>query len=202
LVHIDSFTGFLHITTCADASHRELAASVVQTTVCDTPEGSQYAESVTDEHADAGPKTDVPDSIEPDDDRYIDEIMALIAGETYDPEAPASYALAPEEVALVFLLGNFFQAFVQALGQRAADGAAKLPKRVSDLVRRRVGRKGKPDEYHIGVQDGSTARIVITADTPDEARLALLDLDVTADAVRGKVLRWDSSASAWRPDDD
>jgi hypothetical protein len=27
-------------------------------------------------------------------------------------------------------------------------------------------------------------------------RLALLDLDVTDDAVRGKVLRWDSSASA------
>ena len=78
----------------------------------------------------------------------------------------------------------------------------KLPKRVSDVVRKRVGRKGKPDEYHIGVQDGSTARIAITADTPDEARLALLDLDVTADAVRGKTLWWDSTASAWRPADE
>jgi hypothetical protein len=39
-------------------------------------------------------------------------------------------------------------------------------------------------------------------DTPDEARLALLDLDVTAEELSGKVLRWDSSASAWRPDSD
>ncbi len=37
---------------------------------------------------------------------------------------------------------------------------------------------------------------------PDEARLAVLDLDVTADVVRGQVLRWDSSASAWQPADD
>lgn len=155
-----------------------------------------------DETANALPKTDMPDSIEPDDDPYIDEIMAFVAGETYEPDTAAQYVFTPEEVALVFLLGNFFQAFVQALGQRAADGAVKLPKRVSNVVRKRVGRKGKPDEYQIGVQDGSTARIVITADTPDEARLALLDLDVTSDELRGKTLRWDGNASAWRPADD
>ena len=103
---------------------------------------------------------------------------------------------------LAFVLGNFSAAFMQALGQRAADGAARLPKRVGDVVRTRVRRKGKPDEYHIGVDDGSAAVIAITEDTPDEARLALLDLDVMADELRGKTLRWDSSASAWRPADD
>jgi len=105
----------------------------------------------------------------------------------------------PEQVMLAFALGNFSAAFFQALGQRAADSAAK---RVGDLVLRLVRKKGKPDEYQIGARDGSSAMITITADTPDEARLALLDLDVTADAVRGKLLRWDGSASAWRPDDD
>ena len=33
--------------------------------------------------------------------------------------------------------------------------------------------------------------MVVTDDLPDEARLALLDLDVTADDLRGKLLRWD-----------
>jgi hypothetical protein len=105
----------------------------------------------------------------------------------------------PEAVIIAFSVGNFFSAFFQALGQRAADGAAK---RVGDLVLRRIRRKNEPDEYQIGADDGSSATIAITEDTPDEARLALLDLDVTADEVRGKLLRWDSSASAWRPADD
>lgn len=103
---------------------------------------------------------------------------------------------------IAFVVGNFSSAYIQALGQRAADRSAKLPKRVRDLAKRRVRRKGEPDEYQIGVPDGSAATIAITADTPDEARLALLDLDVTADELRGKLLRWDSSASAWRPAED
>jgi hypothetical protein len=101
-----------------------------------------------------------------------------------------------------FVLGNFSAAFVQALGQRAANGTAKLPERISDLVRTRVRRKGKPGEYHIGVGDGSAATIALTEDTPDVARFALLDLDLTADEVRGKLLRWDSNEWVWRPADD
>ena len=73
---------------------------------------------------------------------------------------------------------------------------------MSDLVRKRVRKRGKPDEYHIGVRDGSAATIAITADLPDEARLTLLDLDVTADDVRGKLLRWDEETFSWRAADD
>ena len=62
--------------------------------------------------------------------------------------------------------------------------------------------KGKPDEYRIGLRDGSAATIAITADLPDEARLALLDLDVTAADVRGKLLRWDDETFSWQPADD
>lgn len=47
---------------------------------------------------------------------------------------------------------------------------------------------------------GASAVVVVTGDLPDEARLALLDLDLMADEMRGKELRWDDDTSAWRPD--
>lgn len=100
---------------------------------------------------------------------------------------------------LAFAAGNFCAAFIQALGQRAGNSVANAPKQVSDLVRKRVKPKGKPEEIHISAKGDATATIVVTADTPDEARLALLDLDVTAEDLRGKPLRWDPVASAWRP---
>jgi hypothetical protein len=59
--------------------------------------------------------------------------------------------------------------------------------------------KDAPDEIFIGLDGGATAIIVVTEDTPDEARLALLDLDVTAPELRGKLLRWDETAGEWRP---
>jgi hypothetical protein len=104
-----------------------------------------------------------------------------------------------EQMILFFIAGNFSSAFFQTLGTRAGNRVANLPKRASDLVRKRVKRKGQPEEIHISAGDETTATatIAITADTPDEARLALLDLDVTADEVRGKTLRWDNDAGAW-----
>jgi hypothetical protein len=109
----------------------------------------------------------------------------------------------PETVALVTAVAIFSKAFLETLGQRTGEGVASLPKRVGDLVRiRKQAKKGKPDEYVIGVGDSATAMIFVTEDLPDEARLALLDLDVTAETLRGKLLRWDVTASAWRPDDE
>jgi hypothetical protein len=96
----------------------------------------------------------------------------------------------------------YSKGFLETLGKRTADGVADLPKRVGDLVLRRIRRKGEIVEHHISTGDERAAVIVVTDDLPDEARLALLDLDVTDDAIRGKVLRWDSDASAWLPDPD
>ncbi|HEY1664248.1 MAG TPA: hypothetical protein VGG54_01025 [Trebonia sp.] len=127
-----------------------------------------------------------------------DELSAFKEGFETDPTEVA-YQWAYMEVALAFMAGNFCAAFFQALGRRAADAAANLPKRATDLLRRRLRRDGQPDEYHIGLKDGVTATIVVTEDTPDEARLALLDLDVTASELRGKELRWDEATGAWRP---
>jgi len=104
-----------------------------------------------------------------------------------------------EQVALAFIAGNFCSAFVQALGQRAGNSVANLPKRTGDLVRKFVKQRGRPGECHISAGTDAAATVAITADTPDEARLALLDLDVAAEKLRGKVLRWDEEAHAWRP---
>ncbi len=105
------------------------------------------------------------------------------------------WGLSPELWALATVAAVYSKAFLEALAKKNADALA-------DLVRARFRRTGNNAEAEIGLPDEETATIAITADTPDEARLALLDLDVTADELHGKVLRWDSSASAWRPDDD
>lgn len=101
-----------------------------------------------------------------------------------------------DQLVAVAAASIFAKAFLETLGKRTGDGLADL------IVQTRIRRKAKPDETRIGADDGSTATIAITENTPDEARLALLDLDVTADEIRGKVLRWDDAASAWRPSDD
>lgn len=71
---------------------------------------------------------------------------------------------------------------------------------LSDAVRTRYRKSSKGREALIGADNVAAATLVITSDTPDEARLALLDLDVTADDLRGRNLRWDSQSKTWRPD--
>jgi hypothetical protein len=99
-----------------------------------------------------------------------------------------------ETVAIVTAGTIYAKAFLETLGQRSGEGVADLSKRMGEVVRkRRFRRKG----YLVGIM-GATAILIVTEDLPDEARLALLDLDVTAEDVRGKTLRWDNEAMAWR----
>jgi hypothetical protein len=113
----------------------------------------------------------------------------------------AAYGLLrdPAGIAMATASAIFAKAYLETLAKRAAEGTANLPKKLKDLVRDRIRRRGKLEEFRIGTRDGSAATIVVTDDTPDEARLALLDLDVTAPELRGKLLRWDEAVGAWRP---
>ena len=88
----------------------------------------------------------------------------------------------------------YSKAFLETLGKHNVEA-------LMDAVRTRIRKNGKTRELLVGPEDGAAATLVITASTPDEARLALLDLDVTAEDVRGKLLRWDEEAMAWRPGD-
>jgi hypothetical protein len=72
---------------------------------------------------------------------------------------------------------------------------------VIGTVRTRFRKKGKAAELLVDSGDDAAATLVITSDTPDEARLAVLDLDLTAEDVRGQFLRWDAEAETWRPSD-
>jgi hypothetical protein len=152
---------------------------------------------MTDEHPDAGAEITSAESAELnenlvgvhwefDDDWTADDWWD-------DTDWDALHPPSPEEVASVTVLTVYFKAFLEALAKRHADGLADL------LHRLRV--RFRKNEVQIGVDGDQSATVVITKDLPDEARLALLDLDVTANELRGKLLRWDSSASAWRPAD-
>ncbi|MGY1944447.1 hypothetical protein [Nocardia asiatica] len=106
--------------------------------------------------------------------------------------ATAFGALAP--VATVF-----GKAFLEALGQRAADNAAALPAQLRQRWFRRARRSHDDVEVVtvLHIENVDAAAILVTADLPDEARLALLDLDPTDPALHGKVLGWDTGRQQW-----
>lgn len=146
------------------------------------------------------------EAVEPPKDRPHEDLPyeLIIAGQYADDvgdwlQHSATVTMVEAAASLACL--NFAVGFFQTLGKHAADGAAKLPKRATDLLRKVVQRDGKPDEVYIGLEDSASAVIIFTEGLPDEARLALLDLDVTAPELRGKELRWDEKTMAWRPSD-
>ena len=128
--------------------------------------------------------------------------MSLPETTAFPDDGASPGEIPPDEMAaVVAAVAIYAKAFLETLGQRTGDGVANLPKWLADVIRvRRRAREGKPDEYIVGTEDEPTM-IVVTKDTPDEARLALLDLDVTEE-LWGKTLRWNDTARAWLPDDE
>ncbi|WP_280493238.1 hypothetical protein [Nocardia asiatica] len=103
--------------------------------------------------------------------------------------------------ALVPVATVFGKAFLEALGQRAADNAAALPAQLRHRWFRRARRSHDDVEVVtvLHIENVDAAAILVTADLPDEARLALLDLDPTEPALHGKVLGWDTGRQQWVP---
>jgi hypothetical protein len=89
----------------------------------------------------------------------------------------------------------FAKAYVETLAKYAGDETIDLLKRMH------IRWKRQTNEALIEVDEGAAATVFITEGLPDEARLALLDVDVTAEELRGKLLRWDPATAAWRPSD-
>ena len=122
----------------------------------------------------------------------FDELMALKAEfeargiRVYNSASPELLALLAGAVVI------YSKAFLETLAKHNAEG-------LIEAVRTRLRKNGKATELLVGPGDDSAATLVITSDTPDEARLAVLDLDVTAEDVRGQLLRWDAEAETWRP---
>jgi hypothetical protein len=122
-----------------------------------------------------------------------DELMAIKA--TFEARGVRFYDSVPWEVVapLAYVACIYSKTFLETIAKHNAEA-------LIDVVHTRIRKNGKTREAAVGPEDGSAARVVITTETPDEARLALLDLDVTSDELRGKLLRWNEEAMAWRPD--
>lgn len=148
---------------------------------------------MTDEPTDTRP--------EPDEDRDETElVLPAILGRNTGREDAGGYLHPKFEESLgQFLVYSaqaavviFGKAYIESLAKHAGDATDGLLKRMRVRWRRRTR------EHRLGVGEGA-ATVVITEDLPDEARLALLDLDVTAPELRGRELVWDSAAGEWRP---
>ncbi|MER5559720.1 hypothetical protein ABT071_14050 [Streptomyces sp. NPDC002506] len=84
----------------------------------------------------------------------------------------------------------FVTAFATSLGQRLGTGVQ---------VRRRA-RRGNVDGGNLVLMHRArTTTIEMSAELSDEARLALIDLDLNRPELWGHHLRWNEEAEAWLP---
>ena len=95
-------------------------------------------------------------------------------------------AIAEVVVAGGFL--TFMRGYIDELGKRAGDSTADWLKR----IRLRWTPKGKA-VLEVPV-NGVETTFEVDDDMSDEAKLALIDLDLTSDDVRGHKLKWDGKA--------
>jgi hypothetical protein len=164
------------------------------------------------EPVDAGQETASAEGSEPDADITIsvlrrvqpivareDTALARHIRDSQDDGIPlladhlSYWRIAPDDLVIASTVILFGKAYIETLARRAGDGTIDLLKRI------RFRRKNVTGEIHLQVDGGAAATVVVTEDLPDEARLALLDLDVTAPDLRGKYLSWSRGAAAWLP---
>lgn len=160
------------------------------------PTRDHYARLVTDEPTNAELRAiDLLSAMldRPFTELTVDELMALKA--ECEARGISFYnSASPEQLVLVAAIALYSKAFLETLAKHNAEG-------LIEAVRTRFRKNGKATELLVGPDDGKAATLIITSDTPDEARLAVLDLDITAEDVRGQHLRWDPEVESWRPND-
>ena len=93
-------------------------------------------------------------------------------------------------------LGAFVQAIAAELGKRTVEGVPKTIRVVVRYAKRFWRKKLVSAEVKTEVGD-ITATLIVTSDLPDEARLALLDLDFSDPGLNGKTLSWNIQAGVW-----
>jgi hypothetical protein len=111
---------------------------------------------------------------------------------SFEEQPSATYRDLAEAAIVAAILGRpFWNAFCTELGKRWGGSAADWASR----IRARRKQRGVAD-IEIPLEDCITT-VEINSDLPEEARLALFDLDLTAEGVRGHRMRWDPLAKAW-----
>ena len=148
----------------------------------------------SDESADTRPEAVEPFDALPDrplTEMSVDELMALKA--EFAARGVRVHNSIPWEVVapLMAATGIYSKTFLETLAKHNAEA-------LLDAVHAR--KKGKTIAFLVAADGDAIAKFVVRGDLPDTARLALDDLDVTAEALRGKILRWDAKAMTWRAD--
>jgi hypothetical protein len=97
----------------------------------------------------------------------------------------------------VKLLGPFLESFAGKLGEQLGESVGKAIVRIS-LRRPRSG----PRRLSVRLPDtlGSTT-LKLPEQFTEEAKLAIIDLDLSAEEVRGRQLHWDPVTGAWKAED-
>jgi hypothetical protein len=111
-------------------------------------------------------------------------------------DRPGTYELIGQiwiGAAALWFLGKLADAYVSRLADRLAESTFKAAQRIS-LRRHRK----KRDCVSIQVPEGTTT-IVLPSNLSDDAREAFIDLDPTADGIRGKTLYWSQEQRTWSP---
>jgi hypothetical protein len=98
------------------------------------------------------------------------------------------------EAVVAATLAPFVAAFCTELGKRLGDTVASRVR----LIRK----KKNPSKAVLLVPTGAITTVIELDDgLPEEARLALQDLDLRSDAIRGQRLCWNVETEAWLPKD-
>ncbi|WP_141717290.1 hypothetical protein [Nocardia altamirensis] len=110
----------------------------------------------------------------------------------------------PELSTVAALLGPvvaiYGKALLESLAAHTADGVVQLPRTIRKRWFGRTGAESSDLAAILDIEGGpGAAAILVTEGLPDEARLALLDIDPTESALRGKVLGWDDTLQRWIP---
>lgn len=120
-----------------------------------------------------------------------DELMALKAG--YEARGIRIVNSVPWEVVTPLLTGAaiYSKAFLETLAKHNAEA-------LINVVHARVRKDGMTTAFLVRVDGDAIVKFVVVGDLPDAARLELRNLDVIAEALRGKILWWDDDAMVWR----
>ncbi|MFD4904219.1 hypothetical protein [Kitasatospora purpeofusca] len=139
-----------------------------------------------------------------DETEYFPSLEAARSDESYRTgrHPDDAYRIAESSVVVlasgyvaVKFLGPFVEAFAAKLGERLGESAVAAAGRLRLLWNHRDGR-GDLDVLTPGSQ---RTTLVLPEDFDDAARLGAIELDVSADGIRGAELHWDAATGTWIP---
>lgn len=117
------------------------------------------------------------------------------AGEPVTPDTAARGIPFEELVAaaaVLKVLGTFGDAYLSRMGQMLAESTPAILRRIR-LRRYPVHGTGRL----LIRTDRSTIMFEFDGDLSDDAKLALIDIDITDDRLQDATLRWDAAGGAW-----